>query len=993
MKYDAFISYRHLEQDMFVAKGVHRALETAKIPRKIQKETGVKRIKRVFRDQEELPIGSDLTHNIDYALRESGFLIVICSPQTKESLWVMKEIDTFIELHGRDNILAVLVDGEPADSFPHQLCVDENGNPVEPLAADVRGKNKREVRKKIKSESLRLAAAILHCDYDDLKQRHKERKMRRITAIAAGVAVLGVAFGVYNAYNLKRINENYQQKLVNESKVLAGTALDVLKEGDRAAAGLIALKGLPVEGQERPFVSDCMYALEQATGAYNNGDSLVYDMLLKHKLPVDVMRNSGDGTKIFSYDKHDNSYFWDGETGELLFSHNVEYIDGDRNEVIGLATSGDKYVIASNKYLTAYNQDESIDYSVELKGKGSYTEFSSDDELVAICELDNIDIYNVADGSLVASLKNSVSGANYTRTMKFSADKTYLLASHLYDAGEEPVCSVLNIKTGEEIELALAERYILDMRFSTDDYALVVTVDSDDLYKNGEYPMYVQKFDYKTGSLMWKRELSRYSYGYDTSYTYIRDRNYTDSNGTSHPEVFVNSSRKLYTLDTVTGMVTSTFESPSDIQKFYIGAAVATAFVAGSEGRLYTINGTTGYNYSDNTIELSTGSIVDVLMGFGRVTVQEYRSPNMKIMNYIVDESMEELEEPGVRAVDYFAAPDESTFVLEAESENDSNQTTYLIYDSETGKKKGSFDLDQFYNMKSFYSDSDHVVVPGKKGVVYVYSISEDKLDEYKLFGEDALTSKFSVSVNKRFIALHDSEIKTLDLQTKQIVGSVAPEKSFFFSVLSNDGNRIYGYDYDYSFMCMDISKGEQDHPLPDYTVVGVALNWDDSMAALTCSDGQLRLFSTSDWKLIDSVEFNGNADNLVVFSSDGDKLFLQGMDLYFKIYDISEKELVFSSDEQMLDINEVSYDAENDIVALSNYTDMYVVDVAGNSFIHKAPLGKIYLPTKQIMVCGSSDRLYRFKVKTLDDLVAFFRDEFGDIQLTGEQKLIYNID
>ena len=51
----------------------------------------------------------------------------------------MKEIDTFIELHGRENVLAVLVDGEPVDSFPHQLCVDENGNPVEPLAADVRG--------------------------------------------------------------------------------------------------------------------------------------------------------------------------------------------------------------------------------------------------------------------------------------------------------------------------------------------------------------------------------------------------------------------------------------------------------------------------------------------------------------------------------------------------------------------------------------------------------------------------------------------------------------------------------------------------------------------------------------------------------------------------------------------------------------------------------------------------------------------------------------
>ena len=44
MKYDAFISYRHLEKDMFVAKGIHKALEAAKIPRRIQKLSGKKMI-------------------------------------------------------------------------------------------------------------------------------------------------------------------------------------------------------------------------------------------------------------------------------------------------------------------------------------------------------------------------------------------------------------------------------------------------------------------------------------------------------------------------------------------------------------------------------------------------------------------------------------------------------------------------------------------------------------------------------------------------------------------------------------------------------------------------------------------------------------------------------------------------------------------------------------------------------------------------------------
>ncbi len=113
MKYNAFISYRHTEPDMYIAKKVHKGLETLKIPRGITKKTGKKRIERVFRDQEELPIGSDLGDNIRTALEQSEYLIVVCSPRTPESYWVQKEIDTFISLHGREHILAILVEGAP----------------------------------------------------------------------------------------------------------------------------------------------------------------------------------------------------------------------------------------------------------------------------------------------------------------------------------------------------------------------------------------------------------------------------------------------------------------------------------------------------------------------------------------------------------------------------------------------------------------------------------------------------------------------------------------------------------------------------------------------------------------------------------------------------------------------------------------------------------------------------------------------------------------
>ena len=73
MKYDAFISYRHSELDTYIAKKVHKKLETFRIPKAVKRKSGKNRINRVFRDQEELPIGNDLNHDLENALAESEY--------------------------------------------------------------------------------------------------------------------------------------------------------------------------------------------------------------------------------------------------------------------------------------------------------------------------------------------------------------------------------------------------------------------------------------------------------------------------------------------------------------------------------------------------------------------------------------------------------------------------------------------------------------------------------------------------------------------------------------------------------------------------------------------------------------------------------------------------------------------------------------------------------------------------------------------------------
>lgn len=155
MKYDIFISYKHSDLDNAVAAYLQKALEHYKIPKDIQKNSGKKKITRVFRDIEELSVSSSLESEIKHQLSESEYLVVICSPESKNSPWVQREIELFLSYQTFDHILPVLIKGTPEDSFPEILYA--NG---EPLAADFRGNNKNQVLKNARKELPRIIIMV-----------------------------------------------------------------------------------------------------------------------------------------------------------------------------------------------------------------------------------------------------------------------------------------------------------------------------------------------------------------------------------------------------------------------------------------------------------------------------------------------------------------------------------------------------------------------------------------------------------------------------------------------------------------------------------------------------------------------------------------------------------------------------------------------------------------------------------------------------------------
>ena len=117
-KYAAFISYRHGGIDEQVAIQIHKEIERYRLPKKIAREKGIKTLGKLFRDAEELRAASNLSEIIREAIRESEWLIVLCTRRYQESVWCMEEIEYFIELRGRERVIVVLIEGEPNESFP-----------------------------------------------------------------------------------------------------------------------------------------------------------------------------------------------------------------------------------------------------------------------------------------------------------------------------------------------------------------------------------------------------------------------------------------------------------------------------------------------------------------------------------------------------------------------------------------------------------------------------------------------------------------------------------------------------------------------------------------------------------------------------------------------------------------------------------------------------------------------------------------------------------
>lgn len=179
-RYRAFITHSHA--DAASARWLHRALERYRLPRSVAAAHGLPQrpLFPVFLDRHELATAGDLAATLRDALSASEKLIVLCSPEARESPWVAREIAEFVELRGLDSVFCCITAGDPPGVFPAAL-LELLGVDHEPLAADLRpsGDGRR-------SGVLKLVAGLVGIGYDELQRRDAHRRHRRLALVAAG---------------------------------------------------------------------------------------------------------------------------------------------------------------------------------------------------------------------------------------------------------------------------------------------------------------------------------------------------------------------------------------------------------------------------------------------------------------------------------------------------------------------------------------------------------------------------------------------------------------------------------------------------------------------------------------------------------------------------------------------------------------------------------------------------------------------------------------
>jgi|GEM_PF-2877006 len=265
MRFKAFISYSHVA-DHRLAPTLQRSLE------RFTKPWYRARAIRVFRDVTNLAVSPQAWPEIQEALSNSEFLILLASPTAADSKWVKKEVEFWLENKSRESLLIVLTEGQlkwsddendynwsVTTALPSTLARRPDEPPLtEPLHLDFSNLSgeQLEINNDAFLERVSSIAARLHGKSKDEIFGQHIREQRRTLRLALGVVfslicILCVAIWQYQRAETNAENARTEARISNARE--AAARADFLVDRSPAVAADLTLKGYAqLKGTEPP---------------------------------------------------------------------------------------------------------------------------------------------------------------------------------------------------------------------------------------------------------------------------------------------------------------------------------------------------------------------------------------------------------------------------------------------------------------------------------------------------------------------------------------------------------------------------------------------------------------------------------------------------------------------------------------------------------------------------------------------------------------------
>lgn len=914
--YNAFISYKHAPLDIKIAEHVQRQLEHFHVPHNLKGKIQHEKITRIFRDKDELPITSDLTETLTNALEKSEYLIVICSTNTKESMWVKREIQTFLKTHTKDKIFTVLCDGEPQDVIPEELTtgekeiIDSNGFshminvPVEPLSCDYRLPRARADREELP----RLAAGLLGCSYDELQRRRRQYRLRRAGMIVAAAFAGVLAFGGYMLYSRMQINKAYMESLRTRSVYLANESRQLLDNGKRADAIQLALAALPADKKDKtPVTAPAIRAISDATGAYTSNRGLEFTPAWNYKCKYAVKTSivSEDLSYLGALDDAGNIYCWDTETRNLVFEkacfEEPVRIDLPNKEtfVITYSHKVEAYNIPSGKHMWTYTPESS---SAILS---HYIHFTKSDVFLYVggCEVVKFSLrdgavkesYQLKEKTLLNSVYNPAVSPD-GKKIAYSDDTLTTEDSikiHIYD-----------VETKKDQSYDIKAKYLEKLTF----------VDNNNLCAISTMDFVNTSVSFSLDYRLLKPATKTFSFfGTNSNKSWSQDLVYTDVSMGSDIRALPSRNAVLCYVGNAVGIFD--LETGNELNRYITSSSVVTSgdfnddgypeFILRHGEYIYAANSKNNDLASYNVLcnNITSGAIGNIVYA-----VSQYDTDIISYNRSIQDDEWKAVKVPS----EYSMGSTSQTFDSNEEylvsaalvADDDKTYVRVSIIDLNTGKLSYTEDLTDVdvsaTNFDVEYLDGEFYLLLEKS--VFQIDPDKDKITEIN----SELDFGTVRSAGKLFATEKDYSSDKLLVKISNYDGSDkdefdVPGKWEDF-VGYNNFNAVYCKSLNKAFIFVVDTLFAVDMKSMDYDEVDLPDNWDftkirgyyitvnDDSSRVLISDGNTVLVTDASLKEQFTISRNGTSVDCAAFK--GDRIYIVG-DGYISVYDNKKGELI----------------------------------------------------------------------------------------------------